>query len=100
MVSVIIVDDKGSFLQAKMVQTDVTQLLLEAASLMLIGMLVVFVFLMVLILSTKLLSHLSLRFFPTPQSPAVAAVKTTENPDAATVAAVSVAVHRYRSRKQ
>ena len=77
----------------------VTDLLLESATLMLIGMASVFTFLLLLVLLMTLMSSLLRRYRP------VRVADKTNKTDAATngvspavVAAISAAVHQYRQQ--
>ena len=77
----------------------VTDLLLESATLMLIGMATVFTFVLLLVLLMTVMSRLLLRYAP------VKVADKTNKLDAAThgvspavVAAISAAVHQYRQQ--
>ncbi len=81
--------------------TNIGSLLVDAATLMLTGMVVVFVFLSILILLVQLMS----KFAPAEPEPAAPVKKssttssTINNPsglDSKKVAAISAAVHKYR----
>lgn len=77
----------------------VTDLLLESASLMLIGMVSVFTFLLLLVLLMTLMSSVLRRY--TPVKVADKSTKTDTNPSGvspAVVAAISAAVHQYRQQ--
>lgn len=83
----------------------INQLLLEAANLMLVGMVVVFAFLTLLILGVNGLASFCRRFLgQEPEAPKRASVKrtptTTQNQtqtvDGQLVAAISAAVHSHR----
>ena len=84
---------------------DISQLLLKSLQLMLVGMGVVFAFLLLLIVCTKLLSKFAARFASSNQ---VVSAATTSNlavtnpdpqqPSPAVVAAISAAIQRYRQR--
>ncbi|MBS7663135.1 OadG family protein [Pseudomonas lalucatii] len=80
-----------------------SQLLLEGVELMLFGMGFVFVFLVLLILSIRLMAHLLGRFSaPAPQRAAVApaapkALEQAPSPDV--LAAIQAAIHQHRARR-
>ena len=80
-------------------------LLQQGVQLMLFGMGTVFIFLVVLIACTTIMSRAVLRFAPEePQLPATSDVApqsiSTHNPDRARlIAAISAAVHQHRARR-
>lgn len=78
---------------------DITQLLSEAGAMLAVGMGVVFTFLTVLVFCIHAMSKLIQRYYPEPV-PATAGETQpiTVQTDPAVVAAVTVAVHAYRSR--
>lgn len=81
-----------------MLHNFMTGQLSAGVDLMLVGMGLVFLFLAMLIVAVNLMSALILRFFPiTPPPPPVAAVETAQ-PDL--IAAISIALHRYRTKHQ
>ncbi len=86
-------------------QTQITELLIEAATLMLAGMAFVFVFLTILIGAVKLISVVN-NALPAEQQPASPSAKrtsttpTNNHADAAVNAAISAAVHQYRKEHQ
>lgn len=73
---------------------DIAALLLQAANLMLTGMVVVFVFLLLLIVAVKLMSY----FLREPAEPLPEKTKTntTSSVNSAHIAAISAAVHQYQ----
>lgn len=75
-----------------------TELMISGVELMVVGMGIVFLFLAMLVLAMKLMSALVQRYFPDlpPPNPVRAAVNT--GIDASVIAAISAAVHQYRSR--
>ena len=83
-------------------QESVSELLLEAGTLLLVGMSVVFVFLTLLIVAINLIAYLCAKFpEEKPQVPArrPAARTTTAEGELspATVAAIGAAIHKYRN---
>jgi oxaloacetate decarboxylase gamma subunit len=86
---------------------EITDLLVRAGQLMLVGMVVVFAFLGLLIWATKLMSALVLEYHveatPTAanNTPSQAALPRTQSGVAPqTVAAISAAIHQYRQSKK
>lgn len=79
---------------------EITQLLSEAGSLLAVGMGVVFTFLTMLVFCIQAMSAVVNRYFPEPVSadPPRARAAPTAQTDQAVVAAVTAAVHAYRSR--
>ncbi|MEO3680476.1 OadG family protein [Rheinheimera fenheensis] len=78
----------------------VAELLLEAASLMLIGMGAVFAFLLLLVFIVQLISRVMQRYFPTKAT--VSTTVTTSGssgPPPAVIAAISTAIHQYRQQQ-
>ena len=79
--------------------TQINELLFEAATLLVTGMAVVFVFLTILIFSVKLMTKLCLAF-PESQTqrpaPAMAAPKPTTQSNDDTLVAIKAAVDAYR----
>jgi oxaloacetate decarboxylase gamma subunit len=73
------------------------ELMSSGVELMVVGMGIVFLFLAVLVVSINTMSSLIQRFFPE-EPKAVKVVKL--EPDKATVAAISAAVHQYRSKNR
>lgn len=76
------------------------QLLADAATLMLLGMGTVFVFLTLLVYLTALMSALVTRFVPVaaePQTPATAPAPASD--DATLLAIITAAIHAHRSRR-
>jgi oxaloacetate decarboxylase gamma subunit len=73
------------------------ELMSSGVELMVVGMGIVFLFLAVLVVSINTMSSLIQRFFPE-EPKAVKVVKI--EPDKATVAAISAAVHQYRSKNR
>jgi len=84
---------------------NVSELLVEAGILMLVGMAVVFVFLTILIFATKTLTKFALAF-PEPEqaAPAKPVIKPihSENgaPSPQIIAAISAAVKQYRNKNK
>lgn len=76
----------------------VAELLLEAASLMLIGMVAVFAFLLLLVLVVQLISAVVLRYFPVKAAEKPARVDSSSGPSPAVIAAISTAIHQYRQQ--
>ncbi len=76
---------------------EVSSLLLEAANLMLTGMVVVFVFLSILIITIKTMSKLLVNFQDAQPVPAKPTLKTNSVPSSH-VAAIAAAVKQYRSK--
>ena len=77
-----------------------SELLLSGVELMIVGMGIVFLFLAMLIVAVNIMSSLVERFLPTPlpvASPVPMAAKS-EAPDPSIIAAISSAVHQYRSK--
>ncbi|PIE42159.1 MAG: oxaloacetate decarboxylase subunit gamma [Gammaproteobacteria bacterium] len=74
---------------------ELSQLLLEALNLMLIGMLFVGIFLSILVFLTPLLNKIVPEEQPLPESKSVA-VNGVQPQQAALVAVISAAIHQYR----
>lgn len=72
-----------------------TELMSSGIELMLIGMGIVFLFLAMLVVAINIMSSLVQRFFPEP--PATTMPVVISDVSKSTVAAISVAVHEYRS---
>lgn len=86
-------------------ETTVTDTLIEAAVLMLVGMTVVFVFLVILIGAVKLIAWLD-SILPAVKEPTVSSRsrspqknQKTPGTSPALIAAISAAVHQYRNTK-
>lgn len=78
----------------------VAELLLEAASLMLIGMGAVFAFLLLLVFIVQLISRVMQRYFPAKATASTAvATPGSSGPSAAVIAAISTAIHQYRQQQ-
>ena len=83
---------------------DISSLLTDAAVLLLVGMSVVFFFLSLLIIAIQGIAWFCRRFSDTAEAPREM-VKAQQNPspqapiDPAVIAAVTAAVHQYRSRQ-
>jgi len=73
-----------------------TELMRSGVELMIVGMGIVYLFLALLVVAINTMSTLVQRFFP--EEPKSAKVVTIET-DKATVAAITAAVHQYRSKK-
>ncbi len=71
-----------------------TELMNSGIELMLIGMGIVFLFLAMLVVAINIMSSLVQRFFPEPPATTMPVVSDVSK---STVAAISVAVHQYRS---
>lgn len=73
-----------------------TELMNRGIELMLVGMGIVFLFLLALVIVINMMSYLLQRFFPEESS----AVKVaSDGLDKTTVAVITAAVHRYRGKK-
>ncbi len=78
----------------------VADLLLEAAGLMLIGMVTVFTFLFVLVLLLQLMSKVIQRYFPVKMPEKSNKIEhTADGVSPAIIAAISAAVHQYRQKQ-
>jgi oxaloacetate decarboxylase gamma subunit len=73
------------------------ELMSGGVELMIVGMGIVFLFLALLVVAINLMSSLVRRFFPEPPK---AAEVMKIGADKATVAAISAAVHQYRSKNR
>ncbi len=71
-----------------------TELMNSGIELMLIGMGIVFLFLAMLVVAINIMSSLVQRFFPEPPATTMPVISDISK---STVAAISVAVHQYRS---
>lgn len=71
------------------------ELINSGIQLMLVGMGIVFLFLTMLVLAIHLMSGLVLRYFP--DAPVIARVKSDAADTTRTIAAISAAVHQYRT---
>ena len=79
------------------------ELLLRGFDLMIIGMGVVFSFLLVLVFLTSLMSRLVLRFEPAPAAVPAPRVRKPASPahvDAHTLAVIQDAIHQHRARQK
>lgn len=76
-----------------------TELMMSGIELMVVGMGIVFLFLAMLVLAMNLMSALVQRYFPDapPAANPMRPVASTGT-DASVIAAISAAVHQYRSR--
>jgi oxaloacetate decarboxylase (Na+ extruding) subunit gamma len=72
------------------------ELITAGVELMLVGMTIVFVFLVMLIGAVNVMSTIVQRFFPEPREVLLPIVKSTD--ESVTIAAISAAVHQYRSK--
>ncbi|MBL1265431.1 OadG family protein [Candidatus Methylomicrobium oryzae] len=73
------------------------ELMSSGVELMIVGMGIVFLFLALLVVAINTMSSLIQRFFPEPPK----AAKTVKiETDQATVAAITAAVHQYRSKNR
>ena len=78
----------------------VAELLWEAASLMLIGMVAVFAFLLLLVFVVQILSMVMQRYFPVKPTEKTARAESGSNgPSPAVIAAISGAIHQYRQQQ-
>ena len=78
----------------------VAELLREAASLMLIGMVAVFAFLLLLVFVVQILSMVMQRYFPVKPTEKTARAESGSNgPSPAVIAAISGAIHQYRQQQ-
>lgn len=75
-------------------------LLWEGVNLMMIGMGAVFVFLVLLVFATSIMSSLISRFLPEPQIPSTptATGQPPQANDGQLMAVIAAAIHRHRSR--
>ena len=79
-------------------------LLWEGINLMIVGMGAVFVFLLLLVFTTSVMSALVARFFPEPSIPKVTPPSAYSDPSSIQseneklLAVISAAIHRHRSR--
>ncbi|GAC14099.1 OadG family protein [Aliiglaciecola lipolytica] len=85
-------------------QTSISELLVEAANLMVVGMVVVFVFLTLLIGAVNLIAAVNRRFpeevisAPSARSPRNTVKENTNS--SVPVAAITAAVHQYRKNRK
>ncbi|MBU2879833.1 OadG family protein [Aliiglaciecola lipolytica] len=84
-------------------QTSISELLIEAANLMVVGMVVVFVFLTLLIGAVNLIAAIN-RIFPEEVVPAHPArtqrkVSNDKSNSSVPIAAITAAVHQYRKNR-
>ncbi|MEP4891079.1 MAG: OadG family transporter subunit [Aliiglaciecola sp.] len=84
-------------------QASISELLIEAANLMVVGMVVVFVFLTLLIGAVNLIAAINRRL-PEEVVPAAAArtqrkVTTDKSSSSVPIAAITAAVHQYRKNR-
>lgn len=79
----------------------VADLLLEAAGLMLIGMVAVFTFLFLLVVLLRLMSQTIQRYFPVKQAEKATKLETPSSQavSPAVVAAIGAAIHQYRQKQ-
>ncbi|MBZ9610097.1 OadG family protein [Rheinheimera maricola] len=78
----------------------VAELLLEAASLMFIGMVAVFAFLLLLVVVVQLISAVMQRYFPVkPADKPSMADNSSNSVSPAVIAAISTAIHQYRQQQ-
>ena len=78
-----------------------SNLLWEGVNLMVIGMGAVFVFLVLLVFATSVMSSLISRFLPEPQipsTPTATGQQPTQANDGQLMAVIAAAIHRHRSR--
>jgi oxaloacetate decarboxylase gamma subunit len=79
---------------------DIASLIFEAAELMLVGMIVVFVFLTILIFAVKSMSSIVLKFQVEAPQASVAKPSSSQGVPPAHIAAISAAVSQYRQKQQ
>jgi len=77
-----------------------TELMVSGVELMFVGMGIVFLFLTMLVVAINIMSSLVQRFFPEAPPATLAVPVVTGSIDKNTVAAITAAVHRYRSRQK
>ena len=78
----------------------VAELLWEAASLMLIGMVAVFAFLLLLVFVVQIISSVMQRYFPVkPTDKTTRAESAAKGPSPAVIAAISGAIHQHRQQQ-
>jgi len=78
----------------------VAELLWEAASLMFIGMVAVFAFLLLLVLVVQIISSVMRRYFPVKVTDKTARTESGSNGTSpAVIAAISGAIHQYRQQQ-
>ncbi|GAA3540979.1 hypothetical protein GCM10022394_21020 [Zobellella aerophila] len=80
--------------------TDATSQLLEAGSLMGLGMAFVFAFLSLVILAVKILSRFAAEAAPVPATAASAAIATQQGLSSQQLAAISAAIAQYKKNKK
>ena len=73
-----------------------TELMSSGVELMFAGMGIVFLFLTMLVVAINIMSALVQRFFP--EAPAQAATSVVTGIDKSVIAAITAAVHQYRSK--
>lgn len=78
----------------------VADLLLEAATLMLIGMITVFAFLCMLVVLVQLISAVTQRYYPVKSVTRSVSEVANSGPAPAVLAAISAAIHQYRQQQQ
>ncbi len=79
--------------------TDLGSVLMEAATIMITGMVVVFVFLSILIFLVQLLAKIAPADPEVVNTPAQVAVKSSDTVQPEIVAAIAAAVNQYRQRQ-
>lgn len=84
-------------------QAPISELLTEAATLMVVGMIVVFVFLTLLIGAVNLIAFINSKF-PEEVTPSVSGVNHAKQTasggsESTPIAAISAAIHKYRSKR-
>ncbi|WP_260681674.1 OadG family protein [Aliiglaciecola sp. M165] len=84
-------------------QAPISELLTEAATLMVVGMIVVFVFLTLLIGAVNLIAFINSKF-PEEVTPSVSGVNRAKQTasggsESTPIAAISAAIHKYRSKR-
>jgi oxaloacetate decarboxylase (Na+ extruding) subunit gamma len=76
-----------------------TELISSGVELMFIGMGIVYLFLAMLVVAINVMSAMVLRFFPEPRSTTSAVASVASGvADKQTIAAISAAIHQFRSK--
>ncbi len=73
-----------------------TELMMSGIELMVVGMGIVYLFLIVLVFAIYLMSSLVQRFFPEAPPAALSVPTISTHDDKSTIAAIAAAVHQYR----
>ena len=75
-----------------------TELMISGIELMIVGMGIVFLFLAMLVFAINSMTFLVLRFFPEVPPTAITVPTVPLGTDKTTIAAISAALHQYRSK--